>query len=200
MLSTCTDCVPNFQAFEYLPWDELEMQKSPSSVAGEKYSLESPSIIGFQVLTCWRTKSEQCSCAGEGMFEEIGGTWCYTRHQKSFYTMLEDVLLPRKQFCSSCLCTVSPLLGNNHILLMSPAKWRDSRAEVHPLCCVLLKRYLPTFIHGSAGPVYYLCVRFACTFPPNSSALHTDLYVNIFLNCSGSSHDFWQLHGKEGSS
>lgn len=97
-------------------------------------------------------------------------------------------------------CTVSPLLGNSHILLMSPAKWRDSRAEVHPLCCVLLKRYLPTFIHGSAGPVYYLCVRFACTFPPNSSALHTDLYVNIFLNCSGSSHDFWQLHGKEGSS
>ena len=49
----------------------------------------------------------------------------------------------------------------------------------------LLKKYLSTFIHGSSGPVRYLCVRCACTFSPNGLALYTDLYMSIFLNCMG---------------
>lgn len=131
MLSACTGCVPNSQVLEYLPGDELEMQRFPSEVAGKRHSSESALIrwaLGMHMLKnkewagqlrwrreVWRKGRDMVLCKTSEVF------LCEARRPMALKAVLFILL-----------CTVSQFWGHSCVLLISSAEWRDSHVEVHP--------------------------------------------------------------------
>lgn len=146
--------------------------------------------VGFQACTCWRIKSEQYVCFGEGCFEEIGGIWLYTRYQKSFYKCWKTCHIQESNFVHPAVLCVT-IQGSQWGFSHLHCRMKRFTCRGTPLPSVVCVCWASTSPRSHIAPhahcIFHFYIPFVCTSSPNSSgAAHRPLHES-FSHCMVSS-------------